>query len=275
LAANFKRLPGDFQVFFSCSAGQASYEDAGLGRGVFLNYVLEGMAGLADKPGGASRGDGNGMIDSDELFSYAAAKTESYVAERFRAQQIPELFGPQHGPVSLTRTTPRTVPKAEKLPNAIQVALKAPVEKAQRLRTMKAIADVAAAKAKGGDSSLAGYAFAEAENLAELVDNARGKDEALAHLVHARIQTRDFLDAKSSADKITEPETQCRAICAIARAQAENGDVEGAVAAMTRFYRRYYLYPLDPVHPEWPDFDFGSVVKDTMGFIEASRKRGM
>src|SRR5262249_46808484 len=47
-------LPEDTAVFFSCSAGQRSYESekAGGGHGVFTHCLLEGLQGQAAQPNG-------------------------------------------------------------------------------------------------------------------------------------------------------------------------------------------------------------------------------
>lgn len=70
----------------SCAEGQFSMEETDFGHGVFMHFVLEGLAGKADA-------DGNGRVSLIELYGYANQQTKLYVHERFHESQTPALKG--------------------------------------------------------------------------------------------------------------------------------------------------------------------------------------
>ncbi|MCE9607985.1 MAG: SUMF1/EgtB/PvdO family nonheme iron enzyme [Planctomycetia bacterium] len=84
LARNLKdlRLPEGVVLLNSCAPGEISREDEKFGHGVFMNFILEGLGGAADK-------DGDGALSLYELQSYASIKTRVYVADRFNDSQRP------------------------------------------------------------------------------------------------------------------------------------------------------------------------------------------
>jgi hypothetical protein len=70
--------------FSSCLAGQQSYEDPQLERGVFMNFVIEGIAGKADHSGNF-----DGSVSAFELIDYTSRKTYDFVLPKYDARQRP------------------------------------------------------------------------------------------------------------------------------------------------------------------------------------------
>jgi len=83
-------LPGGIAALFACAAGQAAFEDKGLGKGkppghgVFFHFLIEAFQGAADA-------DKNGKITVTELHAYVAGKVEEYVSRKFGEKQTPTL----------------------------------------------------------------------------------------------------------------------------------------------------------------------------------------
>ncbi len=83
-------LPGGIAALFACAAGQAAWEDKGLGKGkppghgVFFHFLIEAFQGAADA-------DKNGKITVTELHAYVAGKVEEYVSRKFGEKQTPTL----------------------------------------------------------------------------------------------------------------------------------------------------------------------------------------
>ena len=90
--------PGGVAAFFSCSAGEKAYEDAGIKHGVFFHFIIEGLRGQADQ-------DGDGQVDLDELVSYTKRQVRDFVKETYGddVRQMPELVGKTHGQVMVVR----------------------------------------------------------------------------------------------------------------------------------------------------------------------------
>jgi hypothetical protein len=82
--------PGGIAALFACAAGQAAWEDKGLGKGkppghgVFFHFLIEAFQGAADA-------DKNGKITVTELHAYVAGKVEEYVSRKFGEKQTPTL----------------------------------------------------------------------------------------------------------------------------------------------------------------------------------------
>ncbi len=74
----------------SCMPGEKSYEDPNFGRGVFMHFLIEGLAGEADRRG---QGNDDGIVNVLELFNYAADRTGKFVARHRNARQRPVLKG--------------------------------------------------------------------------------------------------------------------------------------------------------------------------------------
>ena len=89
LAESLDKPPQGILVLSSCAPGQVSVEDPELGHGVFMNYILDGLSGQADR----TEGNRNDRVSLLELYRFASAKTKSHVAQKRRIAQTPELSG--------------------------------------------------------------------------------------------------------------------------------------------------------------------------------------
>src|SRR5262249_14598387 len=76
---------GGIILLTSCKPGQKSLEDPDLGHGVFMHFLLEGLAGAADI-------DNNGQVTIFDLYRYASKKTQAYT-RKFDHAQSPGLKG--------------------------------------------------------------------------------------------------------------------------------------------------------------------------------------
>jgi len=92
-----------------------------------------------------------------------------------------------------------------------------------------ALAEIAAAQAKAGDRAGANQTFAEAESLANALEDAFGKNSALLDLTFALAKSGDVPKARITAGRITGID-RATSLQAIATAQARAGDVAGAKA---------------------------------------------
>jgi sulfatase modifying factor 1 len=89
-ARSLEKPPEGILVLASCAPGQVSWEDARqLGHGVFMNFVLKGLAGEAK--------DKDGEVTMLGLYKYASKETKLYVAHTYGEVQTPELFGKVQG----------------------------------------------------------------------------------------------------------------------------------------------------------------------------------
>lgn len=114
LNQTFERPPSGILVLTSCGAGQVSYENAKLGRGVFMNFVLEALAGRADK-------DKNDNVSLMELYEYAAKQTKKFVARTYSELQVPALRGEINGVFELGRAKSQLEPE---IVNSLKMRLK-------------------------------------------------------------------------------------------------------------------------------------------------------
>jgi formylglycine-generating enzyme required for sulfatase activity len=76
------KLPEGVVLLNSCAPGEISWEEEKFGHGVYMHFVLEALDGAADA-------DGDQAVSLNELQSFAAAKTKTYVARRFSETQRP------------------------------------------------------------------------------------------------------------------------------------------------------------------------------------------
>jgi formylglycine-generating enzyme required for sulfatase activity len=95
----FQKPPDGLVVLSSCGPGQKSYEDEQFRHGVFMYYVLQGLAGDAD-------GNSNGVITLGELYDYASTQTKVYVAKTHNDYQVPAQRGEINGVFELPRSLP-------------------------------------------------------------------------------------------------------------------------------------------------------------------------
>ena len=83
------RLPKGTLAMISCSSDEQSYEDPKLGHGIFMYYVLEGLAGQADR---TYRGDGNNLVSYRELEDYVYRKTSDHAWAKHERKQTPKFY---------------------------------------------------------------------------------------------------------------------------------------------------------------------------------------
>ncbi len=96
--------PGGIAAFFSCSAGQESFEHPSLANGVFFHYVVRGIRGEADS-------DKDEEVSLPELEQYAVKNVQSFVRAELGRSQTPERRGEAHGLLVLsTPKLPVTLP---------------------------------------------------------------------------------------------------------------------------------------------------------------------
>lgn len=76
---------GNFVAMFSCSEGQAAWEDARLRHGVFFHYAIMGLAGEA--------ADKDGVVTLDALVAYVRSNVIRHVKKEFEADQEPRRLG--------------------------------------------------------------------------------------------------------------------------------------------------------------------------------------
>ena len=93
LAADFGSPPSGILVLSSCAPGQRSWEDNALSHGVFMNFVVSGLGGAADK----YKGNRDNQVSLLELYSYAADKTKAHVAEMIRSGLADGANAPAQG----------------------------------------------------------------------------------------------------------------------------------------------------------------------------------
>ena len=85
-ARTLERPPEGIMLLTSCAAGQISREDAALGHGIFMHYVLEGLRGKV-------AAQHNGRVSLLGLADYASHETKVYVSNKFNVLQTPALKG--------------------------------------------------------------------------------------------------------------------------------------------------------------------------------------
>ncbi len=84
--AKAQEVPEGILLLNSCTEGEFAQEHTDLGHGVFTHFLLQGLAGKADK-------DQNKRITLSELFTYASKETTFYVRDKFADSQRPKLKG--------------------------------------------------------------------------------------------------------------------------------------------------------------------------------------
>ena len=85
-ARTLERPPEGIMLLTSCAAGQISREDAALGHGIFMHYVLEVLRGRV-------AAQHNGRVSLLGLADYASHETKIYVSNKFNVLQTPALKG--------------------------------------------------------------------------------------------------------------------------------------------------------------------------------------
>ena len=108
LAETLKKPPAGIMVLASCAPGQLSWEDEKLGHGVFMHYVLEGLAGKADREAAGNR---NRRVSLLELYDYCNVSTKRFVRLNRNDLQTPMLWGETTGNFDLGVLGPAEPPK--------------------------------------------------------------------------------------------------------------------------------------------------------------------
>ena len=75
---------------------QLSWEDEGLGHGIFTHFLIQGLKGKADA-------NGDYKVTAEELYEYVREEVPKYVRKRFHAEQEPQLLGKGVGYVEVAR----------------------------------------------------------------------------------------------------------------------------------------------------------------------------
>ena len=106
-------------VMYSTGARQLSFEDPGLGQGVFTHYVAEGLSGEAAGP--------DGLVTFDRLRRYVEGKVKRHVIEAFGEVQVPYVGGERTGEFVLARAvsaggSPEAIGDIEDVPDFDQVS---------------------------------------------------------------------------------------------------------------------------------------------------------
>lgn len=102
-------------VVVSASAGETSQGDSADGSSAFARFFAGGLEGAADRH---VSGDGNGIVDLDELLSYLQTEVRRYTESRYGVRQTPQVIPgvPETNPPQLTWA--RTKPEAANLSRA-------------------------------------------------------------------------------------------------------------------------------------------------------------
>jgi hypothetical protein len=100
-ALSIEKPPEGISLLTSCSPGQFAREHDKLGHGVFMNFILKGLAGEA--------ADRDGVVSLFGLLSYTSSATQKYVHDQFNDAQRPYYKIEGSGPVELCRLV-RPVP---------------------------------------------------------------------------------------------------------------------------------------------------------------------
>jgi tetratricopeptide (TPR) repeat protein len=103
--------PEGILVFSSCKPGEVSFEDEQCRHGVFMNFVLKGLEGEADR---GQKGNADGEISLLELYEFASLNTKTHVARTRSRVQTPVLQGKVSGDYDLAAALPS---RPEELPS--------------------------------------------------------------------------------------------------------------------------------------------------------------
>jgi len=105
-AESIEKPPQGILLLTSCTPGEIAREEKEFGHGVFMHFLLEGLAGAADA-------NHNNRISLMELYLYTNEKTKSYVARKFVDSQRPYFKGEMYDNFDLftvSRTASLPVP---------------------------------------------------------------------------------------------------------------------------------------------------------------------
>ncbi|MGD0382918.1 MAG: caspase family protein [Thermoguttaceae bacterium] len=257
LSDGIRQVPKGLLVLSSCTSGQVSYEDPGLCHGVFMHFILQGLAGEADSP--KNNGNGDGRVDVNELFMYAAAQTKPYVLEKFRGSQQPEMYVDKlTGPIFLTESNGIAISPSGPIPTAILDSMQNPTEDTERLRTCFALGRVARGKEEAGDSALALTIFRNSLKMADAINDELLKDRALESIAKNQTDAKEFIAAVNTCEKIIDKRVKFETVCYVAKAQAKAGEFSSA---------------RDTVNSVHGYIEEPELYSDTMGFIRQAEDK--
>ena len=227
-AEGIRQVPKGLVVLLSCGSGQVSYEDPGLRRGVFMNFILEGLAGRADERGLGRQGNGDGLVDVNELFQYANAETKAFVLKEYNDAQIPEIEMRGTNGV-LTAARVNSTDSRRPIDPGIERALSLPTEETELLGLIVALAKITARQAGTGEMHLAQVGFKRALQLTEQIEEDFLKDYAHEEISRAQAELKSFVPAVNTAKLMKDEARQGRILDHIAKAQADAKGFAGAV----------------------------------------------
>jgi uncharacterized caspase-like protein len=266
-AEGIRRVPRGIWVLFSCGVEQVSYEDRGLRHGVFMNFILDGLTGRADKQGG----NGDGKVDLRELFQFAKAETSRHVFGRFRGEQLPEMKGDQEeaAKIVLSQVGPVHV-EVPPGPDPFESLRRRPLEEAQRMKVARVKSRTAVQYAQDGERYMALDSFREATELVKKVVASDMKDEVLGDIAKDQADAKEFRLAAKTCETIEDKRLQCMTVCEIAKSQAKGGDIPGAKDTMDLFFspNTYAKFSWGRVFPKEEFKQFDNVLKEALEFIK-------
>ena len=227
-AESIRQVPKGLVVLFSCGSGQVSYEDPGLRHGVFMNFILEGLAGRADERGLGRQGNGDGLVDVNELFQYANAETKAFVLKTYNDAQVPEI---EMRGTNGVLTAPRVASTDSRRPidPEIERALSLPTEETELLGFIVAFAKITARQAETGEMPRAQVGFKEALRLTQQIKEDFLKDYAHEEIARAQADVKSFVPAVNTAKLIKDEARQGSILDYIAKGQADTEDFAGAI----------------------------------------------
>ena len=118
LARSFREAtPEGIVLLNSCAPGEISWEEEDFGHGVFMNFVLDGLKGQADR-------NSDGSVTLAELARYANLKTKLHVARRYNDSQRPFITNESTLDALDFKFTIRAPSAAELITNSIGMKLK-------------------------------------------------------------------------------------------------------------------------------------------------------
>ena len=101
-ASSLRKPPRGLLLLTSCGEGQVAFEEPTFGHGVFMHFVLDGLAGKA--------ADEDGDVTLTGLYAYASSHTKKYVATKFSGFQTPALEGKIDADFELCRVDRNSLP---------------------------------------------------------------------------------------------------------------------------------------------------------------------
>ena len=113
IAKTFAAPPSGILVLSSSAKGQYSYEDSKLEHGVFMNFLQNGLTGVAD----TQQGNRDGQVSLLELYKYTHEGTSLFVSKKYGTLQTPSLHGDIAGDFVLGVPTEQPQPVPTEFPS--------------------------------------------------------------------------------------------------------------------------------------------------------------